>query len=254
MQFKKTTTKSTSLNVVEDSFNTTVDDTAINRQLALTKQEMMPILPPTSAAENSEEMPKSCSTPKRSGNLSFSLSNDADDFNIDSPPTYETMNMEEFNQLLPSNEELRSKSPDLAPESSTKSTKPVSVQEIQEPQEQQEPSDDLNQSYSNDLIIDEDDNDETTEPVIEEETTDNDQTEFKIPLSQDEAREGKSITLTVPGSSKSFTLNFSADALNQMRMSVIDKQTKEDKGMFIYSKSHFIIFHSFESILVYGQI
>ena len=136
------------------------------------------------------------------------------------------MNMEEFNQLLPSNEELRTKSPDTVPESSTKSTKPVSVQDHPEPHETQEPSEDLNQSYSNDLVIDEDDNDDTTEALNDEEITDNEQTEFKIPLNDD--KEGKSITLTVPGSSKSFTLNFSADTLNKMRMSVIDKHAKND--------------------------
>ena len=211
---------------MEDSFNTTVDDTAINRHMSMAKQEMLPLLPPRTVTENNDEMPKSCSTPKRSsGNLSFSLSNDANDFNIDSPPTYETMNMEEFNQLLPSNEEIRTstKTPEVVPEP----TKSVPVPEPEPPEE-------LNQSYSNDLVIDEGDNDDTaTEAVNEEEANDNDQAEFKIPLSQDEAKEGKSITLTVPGSSKSFTLNFSADALNKMRRSVIDKQSTEEDGKFI---------------------
>ena len=222
LQFKKTTTKSTSLNVVEDSFNTTVDDSAINRlNNVSSKPEMLPLMPSTSVPENPEEMPKSCSTPKRSsGNLSFSLSNDANDFNIDSPPTYETMNMEEFNQLLPSNEEIRTttKTPEPVPEP-TKSGITVPEPEVTE---------ELNQSYSNDLVIDEGDNEEnTTEVTNEEEANENDQAEFKIPLNQDETQEGKSITLTVPGSSKSFTLNFSADALNKMRKSLIDKQNGE---------------------------
>ena len=38
LQFKKTTTK-----LVEDSFNTTVDEASISRHLALTKQEMLQV-------------------------------------------------------------------------------------------------------------------------------------------------------------------------------------------------------------------
>ena len=52
--------------------------------------------------------------------------------------------------------------------------------------------------------------------------TPEEETELKIPLNESE--EGKSITLTVPGSSKSFTLNFSADALKKMRLSLISQQ------------------------------
>ena len=56
----------------------------------------------------------------------------------------------------------------------------------------------------------------------EDNTDDN---EFKIPLNASEAKEGKSITFNLPGSSKSLTLNFSADALNKMRQSFISKQS-----------------------------
>ena len=56
----------------------------------------------------------------------------------------------------------------------------------------------------------------------EDNTDDN---EFKIPLNASEANEGKSITFNLPGSSKSLTLNFSADALNKMRQSFISKQS-----------------------------
>ena len=43
-----------------------------------------------------------------------------------------------------------------------------------------------------------------------------------------ESEESKSITLTVPGSSKSLTLNFSADALNKMRLSLKTRQQQKN--------------------------
>ena len=79
------------------------------------------------------------------------------------------------------------------------------------------------------MIIDEDalveqheENNAMPADASEDNTDDN---EFKIPLNASEAKEGKSITFNLPGSSKSLTLNFSADALNKMRQSFISKQS-----------------------------
>jgi hypothetical protein len=62
-------------------------------------------------------------------------------------------------------------------------------------------------------------------PSLASEDNTTDDNEFKIPLNASEAKEGKSITFNLPGSSKSLTLNFSADALNKMRQSFISKQS-----------------------------
>ena len=111
------------LAVVEDSFNTTMDENSaaatgnIRQSLDIPKQELLPLISNCNKeAHPDHEMPKCCSTPKRT-NLNLTLSNDNDDFNIDSPgPPYETMNMEQLDQLLPNDNSLAS--PELPTEQS----------------------------------------------------------------------------------------------------------------------------------------
>ena len=113
-----------------------------------------------------EEMPKGCSTPiRKSGNLSLMLSNN--DFAIDSPPTYETMNMEEINELLPKSSEIPVKSPE-----SNKSNEAIEHEEIGETE--REPFENIethiNEGLGDNLDLDEN-NDENEQEA-----------ELKIPL------------------------------------------------------------------------
>ena len=156
--------------MVEESFNSTAE---------ITKQELLPLIP---NCNNRDELPKSCSTPKRKQSLNITLSNENNDFTMDSPPPYETMNMEQLNQLLPNDDELSSPPP---------SEPPPIVKDTLETEEH-------NQSSSNDLVIDEDALVEQHENVVAADSEDN-ATEFKIPLNASEAKEGKSITFNLPG-------------------------------------------------------
>ena len=214
LQFKKSKPQSSpadlnDLVVVDDSFNTTVDDNVgLRPSLDIAKQELLPLIPSCSKSNN-DELPKSCSTPKRPS-LNLTLTNENDDFTIDSPPPYETMNMEQLNELLPDD---TLEPPSAAVDPPNPEPDPVIVPAASK--EVATPAEETNQNSSNDLIIDEDALVEQEEAPVEnnEDTT---STEFKIPLNASEASEGKSITFNLPGSSKSLTLNFSADALNKM--------------------------------------
>ena len=108
-----------------------------------------------------EELLKSCSTPiGKSGNLSITLANDAinNDFSIDSPPTYETMNMDEINELLPKNTGAQET---ISPESNK------SLENID--------NDDVGETFetANDFVAEEDN---------EMENNDEQEAELKIPL------------------------------------------------------------------------
>ena len=98
------------------------------------------------------------------------LSNEAfsnNDFAIDSPPTYETMNMEEINELLPKSSEIPVKSPE-----SNKSNEAIEHDEIgeteREPFENIETN--INEGLGDNLDLDEN-NDENEQEA-----------ELKIPL------------------------------------------------------------------------
>ena len=117
-----------------------------------------------------EEMPKGCSTPiRKGGNLSLMLSNEAfsNDFAIDSPPTYKTMNMEEINELLPKSSENPVKSPE-----SNKSNEAIEHEEIGDIEK--EPFEDIethiNEGIGDNLDLDENDDENEQEA------------ELKIPL------------------------------------------------------------------------
>jgi hypothetical protein len=226
------------LNQVDDSFNTSADDNNVRpstTSLDIPKQELLTLLGTT--ATSAEDLPNSCSTPKwTSGTLNLTLSNNDTIANYGiipvtsstsssvlqttSPGSIRTINQEQFCQLLPTTtgDSLNIDPVRLKPNSET-SEKTV--------------NEELGQS-SNDLEIDED-------TLYDEDAGGNDdnnaEAEFKIPLSHKESKEGKSITLTLPGSSKSVTVNFSADALNKMRRSVMQKQD-QDQDM-VKKKSQF---------------
>ena len=97
------------------------------------------------------------------------LSNEAfsNDFAIDSPPTYETMNMEEINELLPKNSEIPVKSPE-----SNKSNEAIEHDEIGDIE--REPFEDIethiNEGIGDNLDLDENDDENEQEA------------ELKIPL------------------------------------------------------------------------
>ena len=112
-----------------------------------------------------EEMPKGCSTPiRKGGNLSLMLSND---FAIDSPPSYETMNMEDINELLPKSSENPVKSPE-----SNKSNEAIEHEETGEIEK--EPFEDI-ETHINEGIGDNLDLDENGDENEQE-------AELKIPL------------------------------------------------------------------------
>ena len=71
------------------------------------------------------------------------LSNDqatSNDFSIDSPPAYETMNMEEINELLPKKSQIQSKSPE-----SNKSNEGVEYEDFAEQDPLEVPNDSIDE-------------------------------------------------------------------------------------------------------------
>ena len=226
LQLKKTTTVSAT---VEDSFNSTIDETPVASKVSnlnpsagldLSQPELLPILPPNESTEIvssttavNEEEPKGSSTPIRSnavdGRLTIAIPNNEvstpnqELVPLESPSEYDTINTDDLYIPITETPVRESPTPAKSPEEANKSTEEI----VRHPNDAKIPED----------VSEEEERESNSEETSKEKDGD----EVKIPLNN---KESQSITLTVPGSSKSFTLNFSADTLNQMRNSFMSKQ------------------------------
>ena len=218
-QLKQTTTVSAA---VEDSFNSTFDEAVPKpgngeegKSVQGSKMSSLDVVSATTSVTANQDIPKGCSTPirKTGGPLNISIPDsntpDQDLMPLESPTNY--IDVGEID--LPLNDSSTLNNQEQPAKSPSGTERPKRQDETPPPEEIQ------SHRQENDEV--------SSEVEDEEKARKKDEAELKIPLN--ESKESQSITLTVPGSSKSFTLNFSADTLNQMKMSFMRKQTNSVK-------------------------
>ena len=126
-----------------------------------------------------------------------------------------------------------------APVMAEEEISPTTANSVKESEQQQQPVTTATQNANQDqvLVVDEETNqDAEVDAADSVQSPDNSQdqdvsgsnqvdTEFKIPLSNDgDVQKDQSFTFNIPGSSKSVTLNFSAEALTKLRTAAMARQ------------------------------